>query len=101
MSTVEKQQSESESSVAEPRMTPYEAARALVAALPAGMVTSMMLAANLTGGVVSGVVLDAEEAEGGYISEWELVDGQTYLVLGVDVASQIQGVVLLDEMGVE
>lgn len=98
MSTVGKQQSESGSSVV--AMTPYEAAKALVSALPSGMVHSVMLAANLTGGTVGGVVLDAEEAEGGYISEWDLADGATYLVLGVDVPTQIQGVVLLDELGV-
>lgn len=98
MSTDEKQQSASGSNVA--TMTPYEAARALVEALPPGTVLSVMLAANLTGGTVSGIVLDAEEAEGGYISEWDLADNATYLVLGVDVPTQIQGVVLLDELGV-
>jgi hypothetical protein len=80
-------------------MYPRDVVELIVAALPPGMVKSVLLCANLAGGSVSGVVEDADEPGGGYISEWELADGAVYLVLGVDVTSDCAGVMQLDGVG--
>jgi len=65
-------------------------------ALP-GVVTSVMVAARVVDGRISGVVLDPSEKGGGYISEQELASRATYLILGVGVESDVAGVVVLDD----
>lgn len=62
-----------------------------------GVVTSVMAVANVLDGMISGVVLDADEKGGGYISEQELAPGATYLVIGVGVESDTAGVLVLDD----
>lgn len=79
--------------------TPSDVVAAIGDAFP-GLVQSAVVCANVTGGVVSGVVVDADEPGGGYISEWELADGAVYLVLGVTVRSQFSGIAQLDSVGV-
>lgn len=70
--------------------------KAIREALP-GVVTSAMLVANVLDGLISGVVLDATEKGGGYISEQELAARATYLVLGLGVDSDAAGVIVLDD----
>lgn len=80
---------------------PHDVVTAIIAALPPGVVQSVVLCANVSGGSVSGVVEDADEPGGGYISEWELADGAVYLLLGVAVPCDLAGVVQLDVYGGE
>lgn len=70
--------------------------KAIRDALP-GVVTSMMVVANVVDGLISGVVLDPAEKGGGYISEQELAHRATYLIIGVGVETAAAGVVVLDD----
>ena len=70
--------------------------KAIREALP-GVVTSVMVVGNVLDGLISGVVLDAEEKGGAYISEQELAARATYLVLGGGVATDAAGVLVMDD----
>lgn len=96
MSTIGNEQSESAVAVAEQRPDLAGVVRVIREALP-GVVTSVMVVANVLDGIVSGVVFDPAEKGGGYISEQELAARATYLIVGVGVETDSAGVLVLDD----
>ena len=96
MSTNESEPSVSAAAVAEARPDLPGVVKILRDALP-GVVTSVMVVANVLDGLISGVVLDESEKGGGYISEQELAARATYLVIGLGVETPLAGVVPYDE----
>lgn len=76
-----------------------ELIRAIAAAVPHGIIKSVMVASGLLDLSISGVVLDSSEPGGGYLAEQELAPGATYIILGVGRGVGIEpGIILINKV---